>query len=119
MTKQQVPRIASEDVNRVLLRDFAEHDVEEARVILQGYGVEDWHRETDRVRIAALKLADGDLTRLRIAIDTAKADYRDVLGPAEYPGYLKEVTPSANLSPEERQRIIDADSEQYDDWFKR
>lgn len=118
MSKQRAPTVTDQDVERILRRDFAE-DEEEARALLMSYGSEDWHRETRRVRVAALKLANGDLARLRVAVDTAKADYRDVLGPAEYPQYLKAVTPAASLSDEERQRIIEADFEQYDGWFRR
>lgn len=119
MTDQRVPTVTHEDVERILRRDFAGEDTQAARSLVLGYGSEDWHRETDRVRIAALKLANGDLARLRVAIDTAKADYRDVLGPAEYPGYLKEVTPSAEISADERRRIRDADWERYRAWLDR
>ena len=33
----------------------------------------------DRIRIAALKVSEGDLARLRDAIDLAKVDWRDLL----------------------------------------
>jgi hypothetical protein len=35
--------------------------------LLQRYGGEDWHREALRVRMACLKLADGDLAELERA----------------------------------------------------
>ena len=117
MPDQPTPEITSDDVERVLRREFAEHETDEARAILMEYGSEDWHREFDRVRVAALKLAKGTIAGLRAAIETANADYRDVLAPAEYPEYLRAVEPSANMTQEERQRIIDADWAQYSEWL--
>jgi hypothetical protein len=42
-------------------------------------------RESERVHLAALKLAQGDLERLRHNVQVARTDYRDVLYWAEYP----------------------------------
>ena len=87
--------------------------------MLNEYGVEDWQREPDRVRLAALKLAAGSIARLRNEVGAAKSDYRDVLGPAEYPGYCKRAGGRRKLSTEEEQRIIDTDWKQYQDWLTR
>ena len=85
---------------------------------LDEYGVEDWQRERDRVQLAVLKLTNKNLDDLRGYTEWAKADYRDVLGPAEYPGYTKKMFRIDKLPEQERQRIIDADWKQYLDWFK-
>ena len=71
------------------------------------------------MRIAVLKLAAGDVTRLRVAMETAKKDYRDVLAPAEYPEYLRAIGPSSSMTPEEIERIVDADWEQYSEWLHK
>jgi hypothetical protein len=118
MTDQPTPNITRADVERIAAREFP-HAAAGALAILDEYGAEDWHREAERVRMAALKLARGDLERLRAAIATAKCDYRDVLAPAEYPEYCRSIDPSRAVSPEERQRVIDADSRQYMDWLAR
>jgi hypothetical protein len=115
---QPVPVVSSEDVERVTVREFAAESPR-AREILQAYGDETWHREVDRVRLAVLKLGAGDIAALRTAMEMALEDYRDVLAVAEYPGYDKLVRPSAALSEDERQRIIDADWQQYSAWLKR
>jgi hypothetical protein len=86
--------------------------------MLDEYGVEDWQRERDRVQLAVLKLAAKSLEGLRRHIEAAKCDFRDVLGPAEYPGYEKKMFRIDKLPEAERQRIIDADWKQYQDWFK-
>lgn len=87
--------------------------------MLGEYGGESWQNEPHRVRLAALKLAAGSMERLRHEIEGAKRDYRDVLAPAEYPSYMKKVQHSGALPPEEEQRIIDLDWEQYQDWLTR
>ena len=87
--------------------------------MLDEYGTENWHREQDRVRLAILKLSAGTFEQLRSQVQAAKADYREVLGPAEYPGYMRRMFRIDRLSPDEQQKIIDADWKQYQDWFSR
>lgn len=87
--------------------------------MLGEYGTDSWHRESDRVRLAALKLASGSLGKLRQAIETAKSDYRDVLAVAEYPDYFKRVPRPGVLSPEQERRIVESDWKQYQDWLTR
>ena len=119
MTRQPTPNVTSADVERVVRRDFPVERVAEVLAMLGEYGTESCQRETHRVRLAALKLAAGNIERLRYEIEGAKCDYRDVLGPAEYPGYCKRVPRAGALPPEEEQRIIDADWKQYQDWLTR
>ncbi len=119
MATQPTPTVTSEDVERVIARDFASESSHDAMAILGEYGTDGRYPEHDRVRLAALKLAAGDIGRLREAIEAAKRDYRDVLALAEYPEYSRSVDPSANLSASERQRIIDADWKQYSEWLSR
>ena len=70
------------------------------------------------MQLAVLKLAAKSLDGLRRYIEWAKTDYREVLGPAEYPGYTKKMFRIDKLPEQERQRIIDADWKQYQDWFR-
>jgi hypothetical protein len=118
--RQPTPDVTSADVERVVRRDFPADRFAVVMAMLNEYGAdESWQREADRVRLAALKLAAGNIERLRYEIEGAKADYRDVLGPAEYPGYGKRARGRKKLPPEEEQRIIDADWKQYQDWLTR
>jgi hypothetical protein len=107
------------DVERIVRRDFPADQLPEVLAILDEYGRETWQREAHRVRLAALKLAAGSVERLRYQIEGAKCDYRDVLAPAEYPGYCKRVPRSGGLPSDEERRIIDADWKQYQDWLTR
>jgi hypothetical protein len=116
---QPTPNVTSADVERVVRRDFPVERFVEVMAILKEYGTEEWQREADRVRLATLKLAAGSIERLRFEVEGAKADYRDVLGPAEYPGYGKRVGGRRKLPLEEVERIIDADWKQYQDWLTR
>jgi hypothetical protein len=119
MTAQPAPIITSADVDRVVRRDFPADRVPEVLAMLEEYGRQTWQREPHRVRLAALKLAAGSIERLRDQIESAKCDYRDVLAPAEYPGYSKRMFRIRDLPQDEQQRIIDGDWKQYQDWLTR
>ena len=119
MTGQPAATVTPADVERVARRDFPADQVAQVLALLAEYGPEDWHGEPDRVRVACLKLANGDLERLRREVEGAKHDYRDILSPAEYPGYSKRMFHIERLPPGERERIIEADWKQYQDWLLR
>ncbi|MFN0059913.1 MAG: hypothetical protein ACKVX7_15760 [Planctomycetota bacterium] len=119
MPEQPVPRVSDADVERVVRRDYATDRIPEVLAMLNEYGQERWQQEPARVRLAVLRLAAGNIARLRGEIESAKCDYRDVLAPAEYPNYFKRVSGVGSLPPAEEQRIIDADWKQYQDWLKR
>lgn len=95
------------------LFDSAERD--SAATILGQYGVLPHEREQIRVRVAALKLSQGDLGRLREAVEHARRDYRDVLAWAEYPEELRR--PTWRLRAEEVHGIRARDLTQYLDWL--
>jgi hypothetical protein len=78
-----------------------------------------WESGTIRVRIAALKLANGNLDCLRMHIAKAQKDYRDILVAAEYPEYWKATCAGEKLTKKERQQLADADWEQYEGWLQR
>ena len=66
---------------------FPEERCADALAALDLYGSAPDDQERDRVQLAALKLSAGDLDRLRDLVFTAKGDPRDVIAPAEYPGF--------------------------------
>lgn len=111
--------VTQADLQRIVRRDFPADREAEVLAMLSEYGHEKWHRERERVCAAILKLAAGSMEQLRVQVEAAKADYREVLGPAEYPGYEKRMFRMDRLPPEEQQRIIDADWKQYQDWFMK
>ncbi len=118
MIPQPTPTVNAEDVVRVVRRDYPADKVPEVLAILNEYGAEHWHCEPHRVRLAALKLAAGSLEQLRIQIDSAKCDFRDVLAYAEYPGYMKKMFHIEKVPENEQKRVIDADWSQYQEWLK-
>ena len=118
MASQPVPNVTDEDVKRIALRDFGEEKVALALSILDEYGEPDGTRPSPRVRLAILKLANGDLDILGDVTKTAIEDYRDVLAAAEYPKYSREI--GFGTVPESMKRaVIDEDWKQYQEWFKR
>jgi hypothetical protein len=67
--------------------------------LLDGYGVESYERERERVQLAVLKLSEGNEEKLREFVAVAKRDYRDVLFWAENPEEARLDT------PEKKERI--------------
>jgi hypothetical protein len=116
---QPTPKVSAADVDRVVDRDYPPDQRAEVLATLQRYGKEGWHGEADRVRLAALKLAAGSLDQLRLHIEIATMDYRDVLAAAEYPAYMKREPHVDKLPPAERAEIIEDDWNQYQRWLGR
>lgn len=119
MATQPKPNVTRKDIERVVHRDFPASQADLVFSLLSQYGTDEWHREPERVQLAVLKLAAGNVERLRGALATACADYRDVLAQAEYPRYFQKVDLSSNASSDEAQQIIDADWKQYSEWLGR
>lgn len=119
ISKQPVPQVTARDVERVVRRDFPVDEYGAVMAILSEYGTEKWYGEPLRVRLAALKVANGNLQQLRACIESAKSDYRDVLAAAEYPSYCKIGSRVQKLPVEEQSRIINSDWQQYQEWLKK
>lgn len=114
--KELYPERTAEDVERIVRRDFPVEQFDAVMAILNEYGTERWHRESFRVQLAVLKMADGSMDRLRTWIKVAKSDYRDVLSPAEYPSQMKT---GRHTSERERRRMSESDKQQYLEWLMR
>jgi hypothetical protein len=106
-------------VERIVRRDFPPELFERVINILNGSGAEMRQRQSPRVQLAVLKLANGSMEKLLYQTEAAKIDYRDVLCAAEYPSYSEKVFGIKSLPVEEQQRIIESDWEQYESWLKR
>ncbi len=119
MLEQPIPGVTNEDVERVVRRDFPAERFDEVMAVLREYGRESWQCGEDRVRLAVLKLADGDHGKLRRHMDEAKLDYRDVLAPAEHPEYELRVCAGGAPADGEVTRIIAEDWRQYEAWLRR
>jgi hypothetical protein len=87
----------------------------EALAILDTYGTESWHREKDRVQLALLKIAGGDIEKLRLETRAAQSDYRDTLVPAEYP---EEWQAWPKIPAAQMAAIRKRDREQYEAWLR-
>ncbi len=86
--------------------------------ILQEYGKQEWNKPGPRVRLAILKLANGDLSQLKEHTKVAIQDFRDVLAMAEYPRWTKEIGFDRKARKVER-AVIDDDWRQYCEWLER
>ena len=110
---QPVPKVTSKHVERIVRRDFSPDKFEEVMAILNEYGKEKFESEADRVRLAVLKLAVGNVDALRKRVGEAKSDYRDVLVGAEYPSSRWD---TFKLPAGEKKEIYAKDWKQYLDW---
>jgi hypothetical protein len=117
MASQPIPKVTDEDVKRIALRDFGEAQVALALSILEEFGKQDRNPPSPRVRLAILKLADGNLDSLLDETQNAIVDYRDVLAGAEYPRYCREIG-FRDVPESVQQAVIDDDWKQYHEWFE-
>lgn len=108
-----IPEYSEADFERVLAREFPGGSAEDARAVLLIYGSDASHASTLRVRMACLKLASGDLARLRDAVNAACGDSRDVLAWAEY-GHAWDAR-----DPAEKQAARKRDWQELQEWLAR
>ena len=112
---QFTPQVTQEDVERVLQRDFPAEHWEELREMIQLVHV----REKDRVILACMKNAGGDVQKLKGNLNEASGYYREIIGEAEYPFYVKKMFRIDKLTEKEKSDIIEKDKKQYLDWLNR
>lgn len=105
-------------MERIVVREFNTAERPQALAILQEFGKQEWmHPGASRVRLAILKLANGNMTDLRRYTRVAIENFRDVLSQAEYPRYTTEV--GFNATPEYERKVIDDDWRQYREWLEK
>jgi hypothetical protein len=117
--EQPIPKVTDEDVKRIASRDFGQKHLSQVLDILQEYGKQVWNRPgSPRVRLAILKLANGDVEQLEKYTKTAIDDFRDVVSQAEYPRYTAEIG-FDRVAAKIKRAVIDDDWKQYCEWLER
>ncbi|QDT15576.1 hypothetical protein [Alienimonas californiensis] len=113
MQHQPVPEVDAADVDRVLARDYAA-DRTAAEAALAGAG---FKSDQVRVKLAALKLAGGDIERLAELVGW---DPRDLMLSAEYAAWARQRLPKGTPFSQERfDRISREDFAAYRRWLGR
>jgi len=112
---QPTPSVTERDVERIVRRDYPPHLVDEILVLIETVEV----REKPRVVLACLKIAGGDLDRLRGELANASGYYREILSEAEYPLATRRWSRIQSLPEDEVRAIYDKDWRQYSDWLTR
>lgn len=102
------------DLLRVIDVDFPQSQHEAVIMVLKRYGDQECHREHDRVRLAALRLADRSIEQLKQAIDVARVDYRDILAWAESPNEMDRMAGRNGMTSKEAGM---ADRAQMQEWL--
>ena len=113
--RQPTPSVTEDDVERIVRRDFPALVVNDILALISKVEV----REKPRVVLACLKIADGNLERLRANLADASGYYRELLGEAEYPLATKRWFRIESLSDDEVRAIYEKDWRQYSDWLTR
>lgn len=116
---QHIPTVDRADVERIVTRDFPPELRAQVLLALSAYGTESYQREPHRIHLNILKLAGGDLARVVQETESAGCDYRDTILSAEYPNYRRKMFHIDGLPQLERDRIIEADKQQYKAWLHR
>lgn len=109
---QPIPSVSEADVERIIARDFTSDQKLAVHSILASLDA------GPGVSLACLKLARGNLDELRTAVIVASKDWRDVLAPAEYPGWGEKIG-LYDASPDLQEAIVKSDWEQYQAWLAR
>jgi hypothetical protein len=112
---QYHPDVTAHDLMRVIERDFP---ADVRATILEWIRLVEV-REKTRVVIAALKNSKGNLERLKGELANPSGWYREIISEAEYPNYTRVMFRIDRLSPEEQERIIEKDKQQYLAWLQR
>jgi hypothetical protein len=112
---QPTPTVDEKDVERVLRRDYPPNLVDEILALIATVEV----REKPRVVLGCLKIAAGNVDKLRRELADASGYYREILGEAEYPLATKRWFRIDTLSDDEVRAIYDKDWQQYSAWLKR
>lgn len=78
--------MVSDEIRKIAYQNFQAGEVDLALVELDRYGHEMHHKEIEKVHETILTISNGDLSKLKVLVDVAVADYRDVLVAAHLKG---------------------------------
>jgi hypothetical protein len=85
---KDLPQPTRTTVENRARKDFPDTELSDILAILDHYGTQPYETEIHRVHMALLKLSNGRKDVLANGVESAKADYRDVLAHAEYPAQM-------------------------------
>lgn len=119
------PVALSETVRQKTTQTFAQQDRAEAMDLLVSecgrnlpFKADATPQSLEQVRLAILKLAGGNLDKLRRQLQRAKIDWRDVIAEAENPEAMSMgVVEFERLDEKSRTAIATRDRQQYLDWL--
>lgn len=113
--EQFVPHVSESDVERIIQRELPVEERDGIREVIRRLEV----REKARVVIACLKNSGGDIAKLKRNLAEASGYYREHIGEAESPNYVKKIFGIDKLSEAEIARIMEQDKNQYLAWLHR
>ena len=76
--------VTAQHVTDRVKKDFRPEDVDEALGILDQYGREKWEDWPEFMRLAILRMVNGNMKKLPGYVQSAKEDYRNILSEVLY-----------------------------------
>ena len=113
--EQFVPHVSESDVERIIQRELPVEEQDGIREVIRRLEV----REKARAVLACLKNSGGDIAKLKRELAEASGYYREHIGEAEYPNYLKKMFRIDKLTEAEVFAIYEKDKNQYLAWLHR
>lgn len=112
--------VTQADVIRLVERDFAPEDRFKALTLLDGYSPLNCPAGVVNMRIAILKIGQGNLKRLIEGVKLAEEDFRDAYIAAYSPTFCKlGFVGMDKLTGEERAERRKRERREFDEWFAR
>ena len=120
------PVALTELVNAKIDQTFSRQDRDVAKEFLINecgrnlpFKAEATPQSLEQIRLAVVKLANGNLDDLRRHVQTAKSDWRDVIVAAETPEFMRlGVVDYDRLDEQSRAAVAARDRQQYLDWLE-
>ncbi len=112
-----IPQVSSDDVERIIRRNFPAADYDSIWNSLRQYRDENSNDPPYRVYVAILKLSAGDPSRVPHFVTIARSDYRDVLLSAENPGFTADFVNAMKMNADDARALKRNDKRQYETWF--
>lgn len=108
--EQFIPAVYEGDVLRIVYRDFP---LEQHAKVLELIEASEM-KQTPRIVLACLKIANGDLPSLKEQLLDAGGYWREISSKAEYPNYSRKSSRAIDhLSEPEGRAIVESDKSQY------
>ncbi len=112
---EPVAKVTQKKLAQIIRRDYGNCAIEIEQKLQKV--ISDSLSGKSRISAAILKLANKDLNAIDRLVELSNTDCRDVLAPAEYPGYSK--VAFRDISKSDKKRLYISDWKEYSTWLNK